>query len=166
VFALVWLQIALGGWVSTNYAVLACNGFPQCQGSWWPDMDLRAGFTLWRGLGLDGAGDAIPFAALTAIHLVHRLCALLVFVALGWLAWRLWAVPRLQGTARALLALALWQFASGLSNVVLDWPLVAALAHTGGAAGLVLVLSDAVFKTRSAAARLSAPAFNSPRPIR
>ncbi|MEQ1657388.1 MAG: COX15/CtaA family protein, partial [Hylemonella sp.] len=70
---LLTLQIALGGWVSTNYAVLACTEFPACQGSWWPEMDFFQGFELWRELGLTGDGQHISFAALTAIHYVHRL---------------------------------------------------------------------------------------------
>lgn len=148
VFGLVWLQIALGGWVSTNYAVLACNEFPTCQGSWWPVMDFRQGFSLWRELGVTAQGDAIPFVALTAIHYVHRLSAYVVFAGLGWAAWRLWSVPAMRGTAKALLLLALWQLASGMVNVVLDWPLLAAVAHTGGAAALVVVLTGALVSTR------------------
>jgi cytochrome c oxidase assembly protein subunit 15 len=149
VYALLWVQIALGGWVSTNYAVLACSDFPTCQGSWWPAMDLRQGFTLWRELGMSHSGEAISFAALTAIHYVHRLSAYVVLAALGWLAWRLWSVPDMRATARALLALAGWQFASGLTNVVFDWPLLAAVGHTGGAAALVIVLTGAVFASRT-----------------
>lgn len=160
VYALLWLQIALGGWVSTNYAVLACSDFPTCQGSWWPEMDLRHGFALWRDLGMAHTGDALPFAALTAIHYVHRLSAYVVFIALGWLAWRLWAARDTRPTARWIVALALWQFLSGLSNVVLDWPLVAAVAHTGGAAGLVIVLTGAIFGTRTAYDTVSASKFN------
>jgi len=157
---LLTIQLALGGWVSTNYAVLACSDFPTCQGSWWPEMDLRHGFALWRDLGMAHTGDALPFAALTAIHYVHRLSAYVVFIALGWLAWRLWAARDTRPTARWIVALALWQFLSGLSNVVLDWPLVAAVAHTGGAAGLVIVLTGAIFGTRTAYDTVSASKFN------
>lgn len=149
VFALVWLQVALGGWVSTNYAVLACRNFPTCQGAWWPVMDFQHGFALWRELGSTRGGDAIPFAALTAIHYTHRLMALVVLVAVAWLAWRL-----LRGAAaghragRWLLALALWQLLTGVSNVVLEWPLLAAVSHTGGAAGLIVVLAGVLAATR------------------
>ncbi len=160
VFALVWAQIALGGWVSTNYAVLACQDFPACQGSWWPAMDFREGFTVWRELGLNRSGDAIGFPALTAIHYVHRLVAYGVLLALLWLARRLWSVPGMRGTARALLALALWQLASGLSNVVLEWPLVAAVAHTGGAAALVIVLMGALSTSHSVNDRFHMSQFN------
>jgi len=147
-FALLWAQIALGGWVSTNYAVLACGDFPTCQGSWWPTMNLHEGFTLWRELGENHRGDAIGFPALTAIHYVHRLVAYGVLAVLLALAWRLWSHPALARTARQLLGLALWQFATGLSNVVFDWPLVAAVSHTGGAAALVIVFTGAIASTR------------------
>ena len=147
--ALVMLQVALGGWVSTNYAVLACNTFPACQGSWWPAMEFRQGFELWRGLGLTGAGDPIGFAALTAIHYTHRLGAYVVFVVLGWLALRFHRVPALRPQRNWLVGLALAQFATGVANVVLDWPLAAAVAHTGGAAALVVVLTWSLCVSRS-----------------
>jgi cytochrome c oxidase assembly protein subunit 15 len=148
-FGLLWLQIALGGWVSTNYAVLACTDFPSCQNSFWPAMNFQQGFTLWRELGAGGSGENISFQALTAIHYVHRLSAYVVMGALLGLAWRLNRITATRRDAHALLWLVLWQFASGLSNVVLGWPLVAAVAHTGGAAALVVVLTGTIFSTRS-----------------
>ena len=153
-FALLTLQIALGGWVSTNYAVLACQDFPTCHGSWWPQMNWREGFALWRELGSTHAGEAISFPALTAIHYAHRLMAYAVIALLLWLTWACWRVPGLQRFARALLALCAWQFLSGLSNVVLDWPLLAAVGHTGGAAGLVILFTGAIAGTRSETATL------------
>ncbi|HYD77290.1 COX15/CtaA family protein [Ramlibacter sp.] len=146
--AAVWLQAALGGWVSTNYAVLACQQFPACQGSWWPAMDFAQGFELWRPLGLTAAGEHVSFAALTAIHYAHRLAAYLVLALLLVLAFRL--RPALPRQAWALGGLALWQLLSGLSNVVLGWPLLAALAHTAGAALLVMVLTWALCESRVA----------------
>jgi cytochrome c oxidase assembly protein subunit 15 len=150
-FVLLWLQLALGGWVSTNYAVLACNTFPTCQGGWWPAMDFRGGFELWRELGKSGAGEHITFAALTAIHYTHRLMAYLLFAVLGLLAWQLRGGP-LHRIGKWVALLALWQFASGLSNVVLGWPLFAAVAHTGGAAALVVVLTWGLRASRSESA--------------
>ena len=138
--ALLVVQIALGGWVSTNYAVLACTQFPTCQGSWWPPMNFAQGFQIWRELGVDASGTPIDFAALTAIHYVHRLMAYVVFIALGALAWRLHRVDALRGVARWLGGLALLQLATGLGNVLLGWPLAAAVLHTGGAAALAVVL--------------------------
>jgi len=134
------LQIFLGAWVSTNYAVLACEGFPTCQGSFWPEMNFSAGFELWRPLGLSGAGEVLEFKALVAIHFVHRLMAALVTVLLVWLIRKLRQAGEVKW-ARWLVLLLLIQLASGLSNVVLGWPLLGALAHTGGAAALVLCLT-------------------------
>ncbi len=143
VLALAAGQMALGGWVSTHYAALACPDFPTCQGQWWPQADFAQGFTVLRALGEGADGGYLPFAALTAIHLAHRLGAVVLLTALAWLAWRLYkaggVAPR--RAARWLLAIAAWQLASGISNVVLGWPLAAALAHTAGAAGLVILLS-------------------------
>ncbi len=134
-------QIALGGWVSANYAVLACPDLPKCQNSWWPRMDFAQGFELWRGLGLTSAGVPLDFSALTAIHYVHRLMAVVVLVALGWLALRLNSVPALRVQSRWLAALTALQLVTGLSNVVLGWPLPGAVLHTGAAAGLVGVMT-------------------------
>jgi heme a synthase len=141
--AILVVQLALGGWVSSNYAVLACTGFPQCNGAWWPAADFNSGFTFLRGLGEAGQTGARSFEALVAIHLAHRVWAVVVAMFLCGLAWRLWRSPD-AATRRFGLALAgllLAQVLSGLSNVVLGWPLIAALAHSAGAAGLVLCLT-------------------------
>ena len=147
-FGLLWLQIALGGWVSTNYAVLACTEFPACQGSLWPEMRFAEGFTLWRELGAGVGGGNITFQALTAIHYVHRLAAYVVFAVLLVLAGLLFAKPVFRRDALWLGALLVLQAASGLGNVLLGWPLLAALLHTGGAAGLVVVLTGVVSSSR------------------
>jgi heme a synthase len=150
--ALVSAQVVLGGWVSTNYAVLACTTFPTCQGSWWPVMDFAQGFQVWRELGMLQDGSHISFAGLTAIHYVHRLMAYGVLAALVGLAWRLHAVSALRSQALWLAGLAALQLATGLSNVVLGWPLVAAVLHTGGAAALIVVLTWAIAASRSGTA--------------
>ena len=144
VFALLTVQVALGGWVSTNYAVLVCTEFPSCQGSYWPPMDFQQGFQVWRPLGLLQDGSHISFAGLTAIHYAHRLFAYLVLLGMAVLAWRLAHTPGLRAQGRWLGWLALLQLATGLSNVVLGWPLVAAVLHTGGAAALTVVLTWAI----------------------
>jgi cytochrome c oxidase assembly protein subunit 15 len=142
VLLLVALQVALGGWVSSNYAVLACRGFPQCNGQWWPPMDFVQGFTLLRELGRAGSQGYVSFEALVAIQMAHRMFAAVVMVAVLALAWRLWRAPQVAGrrTAALLVGLLVLQVLSGLSNVLLDWPLVAALAHSAGAAALVALL--------------------------
>ncbi len=140
VTGVLWLQIALGGWVSTNYAVLACRGFPQCNGQWWPAINVAEGFELLRPLGERRNGSLLSWDALVGIHMMHRLMAAVLLVLLAVLAWRLWRERAVAGTAiPAVLAagLSAWQLASGLSNVVLGWPLLAALAHSAGAAALV-----------------------------
>lgn len=162
-FALLWLQIALGGWVSTNYAVLACADFPACQNSLWPAMDFRQGFTLWRELGAGQDGENISFQALSAIHYAHRLAAYIVFAVLMALAAGLRRVPALRTQALWLAALVLLQVATGLSNVVLGWPLLAAIAHTGGAAALVLVLTGIVLSSRGSPALAHASTSNASR---
>ncbi len=138
--AVLAVQIVLGAWVSTNYAVLACTGFPQCNGQWWPDMDPSLGFTLLRALGEGGGGRGLTTQALVAIHMAHRLFALVAVLVLATLAWRL-RRGALSRWSTALAVLLAAQVASGLSNVVLGWPLVAALGHSAGAAGLVLTLT-------------------------
>lgn len=158
VSALLLLQIALGGWVSTNYAVLACTQFPTCQGSWWPPMNFAQAFHIWRSLGEGAAGGTIDFAALTAIHYVHRLMSYLVFVAIGLLVWQLRRVAPLHPQARWLAGLALLQLATGLGNVLLGWPLVAAVLHTGGAAALAVVLTWALCESRRAQGAVTAAA--------
>jgi cytochrome c oxidase assembly protein subunit 15 len=147
-FASLVLQVILGGWVSTNYAVLACTDFPMCQNSWWPSMNFQQGFELWRELGLTGHGEHIDFSALTAIHYVHRLMAFIVLTLLGVLAWRLNRVAALRGPSRWIAALISLQLVTGLSNVVLDWPLMAAVLHTGGAGALVIVMTWAMAASR------------------
>jgi len=146
VWALVLLviQITLGGWVSTNYAVLACTEFPMCQNSWWPEMNFVQGFEVWRELGMTGAGEHVSFAALTAIHMVHRWVALGVFGVLAVLAYIWWRQPQQRLWAQVLIGLMGLQFLTGLSNVVLGWPLISAVLHTGGAAALVVVLVAAM----------------------
>lgn len=151
--ALLLAQGALGGWVSTNYAVLACRDFPTCQGQLWPQADFAQGFTLLRPLGEDGQGGLLSFAALTAIHLAHRIGAGVLLAALLVLAWvlRQQAHPQARRWGLLVAAGAAWQGLSGLSNVVLGWPLLAALAHTAGAAALVIVLTLVNVRARRAA---------------
>jgi cytochrome c oxidase assembly protein subunit 15 len=150
--AVLWLQIALGGWVSTNYAVLACTGFPQCNEQWWPEMDFGSGFTLLRELGMTGSGELLPMQALVAIHMTHRGFAAVLTVMVVVLGWKLWRLGGEEGQrwGALLWALLLWQLASGLSNVVLGWPLAAALGHSAGAAGLVMVSSWLWFSSKRA----------------
>ena len=135
-------QIFLGAWVSTNYAVLACPDFPTCMGVWYPNMDWQNAFFLWRDLGEAKSGEMIPMAALVTIHWTHRVGAIfasgvLLFVAVKVIRF---PEPKVQFWGKAIIALLALQIATGISNVVFQWPLVAALMHTGGAAAILFCL--------------------------
>jgi cytochrome c oxidase assembly protein subunit 15 len=124
-------------------------------------MDFQQGFTLQRELGQAPGGEWLPFAALTAIHYTHRIFALVVLVAMFWFARQLHrqshadGVPLLRRWAWAIGALALWQVASGLSNVLLGWPLLAALAHTAGAAALIMLITLLIMRFQDASRRVA-----------
>ena len=149
-------QSATGAWVSTNYAVLACTEFPKCQGSWWPLMDFAGGFEIWRPLGFDRNGAHISFQALTAIHFTHRLTAVVTLIVLASVVMLLRDHAGLHKPVRALAALLVLQLVTGLSNVVLDWPIVAAVLHTGGAGAMVVVLTWLLMSTRSRVNQIAA----------
>lgn len=133
-------QIALGGWVSTNYAALACADIPTCHGMWLPEMDFRHGFQIVRELGVTAAGLPLSRESLTAIHWTHRAGALLTLVYVGGLAFAAMRVAELRAVGVALLALLLAQAGLGVANVLLSLPLVLAVAHNGGAALLLVAL--------------------------
>lgn len=143
---LAFVQIALGGWVSTNYAALACGGLPLCQGSLLPQMDLEHGFTLWRQLGMTTTGDYLPFGALVAVHWVHRAFALIVVAVVGVTAWRASKVTGCERPGRYLLLLIGLQFCSGLATVAFNWPLLLAVLHNAGAALLIALLTVLNFR--------------------
>ncbi|MBI1887228.1 MAG: COX15/CtaA family protein [Nitrosomonadales bacterium] len=149
--ALLTLQIALGGWVSSNYAALACTDFPLCQGMLLPPMDFQHGFSLWRDLGKTAGGEYLPFAALTAIHWVHRVFAFVVVALVAWVALNALKTDGLRKTARWLLVMIAFQFATGVLTIFLDFPLALAVIHNGGAALLVLLLVTLNYKIRIAA---------------
>jgi cytochrome c oxidase assembly protein subunit 15 len=139
--ALLALQIALGGWTSSNYAALSCGlDFPKCVGQWWPPHDFHEGFVLWRGVGVDYEGGVLDGQARIAIQMAHRMMAGVVFVYLLWLASKLLRTPgaRSHGTLLALLVCA--QVALGIANVKLGLPLQVAVLHNAGAALLLFEL--------------------------
>ena len=143
------VQIALGGWVSTNYATLACDEFPLCDGKLVPEMDFEHGFTLWRQLGMTAAGDYLQFPALVAIHWVHRNFALIVTLVLGWTAWRAWREPALRRNARGLALVLFIQLFTGVATVFFDFPLAIAVLHNAGAAVLVVLVTMLNYKVKT-----------------
>lgn len=141
VLLLVVMQIALGGWTSSNYAALACTDFPTCHGQWWPAMDVARGFNLAQGIGPNYLGGLLEGEARTAIHMAHRLGAVVVSLGVILLAFRL---LRLNGQAKPLglmlLAVLVLQVSLGVSNIMAHLPLPIAVAHNAGGALLLLTL--------------------------
>jgi cytochrome c oxidase assembly protein subunit 15 len=150
------MQLALGGWVSTNYAALACTDFPLCHGEVIPTMDYAHGFALWRQLGMTASGEYLPFAALTAIHWTHRNFAFVVIAVVAWVALRAMKIEGMRNNGRWLLAAIGAQFLTGVSTIYLQWPLALAVAHNAGAAALVLLLVMLNYKAFVAARNASA----------
>jgi cytochrome c oxidase assembly protein subunit 15 len=140
---LVYMQIGLGGWTSTNYVALHCWDLPTCQGQWWPSMDFKEGFRIWREVGVDYEGGVLSMEAGTAVHMTHRLGAITVLLLVGSLLVSLLRVSFDHVTKRialvGLLALLL-QVSLGLLNILLVLPLPVAVAHNGGAAVLLLTM--------------------------
>lgn len=145
------LQIALGGWVSTNYAALACQDYPLCNGALVPELDLQHGFTLWRQLGQQANGDYLPFSALVAIQWVHRSFAWLAIGAVVWVACLARKIPELSPLANKILLLIFAQLMTGIATVFFSWPLLIAVLHNAGAASLVLLLTMLNYRVRHAA---------------
>ena len=131
-------QIMLGGWVSTNYAALACVDFPTCHGQWLPEMDFHHGFQLVRELGMTAAGTHLSYDAITAIHWTHRVGAAVTFLYAGGFALVLLRTAGLARYGAVLLAVLLLQVALGIANVVAGLPLAVAAAHNAGAAILLV----------------------------
>jgi heme a synthase len=136
--ALLAVQIALGGWVSSNYAALACPDVPLCLGQAIPPMDFANAFHVLRELGQTPQGELLSREALTAIHWSHRVFALPVLAAVGWAAYR--ALKLSRGLAALIAGLLLVQFSLGVATVVVSRPLALAAAHNALAALLVIAL--------------------------
>ncbi len=137
----VCLQILLGGWTSTNYAALACPDLPTCQTRWWPDPDFAGGFDPWHGLGIDYEGGVLDNAARVAIHLAHRIGALVTLLVVGAISVAAIVSARhrlLRGAAVATGVALVAQIAIGIAIVLFQLPLPLAVAHNGTAALLLL----------------------------
>ena len=146
------VQIALGGWTSSNYADVACPDFPTCQNAWWPHADFRHAFVLWHGLHVNYEGGVLDNTARVAIHFTHRLGALVTTVALALAALfvlRRRGLSAARGHAWAVLAALALQLTLGISMVLRAFPLWLATAHTAGAA-LLLLATLALLRAESA----------------
>jgi cytochrome c oxidase assembly protein subunit 15 len=135
------VQIALGGWTSSNYAAVACPDLPTCQHSWWPQMDFRDAFVLWRGLDIDYEGGVLANPARVAIHFTHRLGALVagtILVSVGVLVATSAGSRRLAVAGTLLVLAVLLQISLGVATVHFGVPLSIATLHNAGAACLVI----------------------------
>jgi len=144
------VQIALGAWVSSNYAALACVDFPKCHGDWVPEMDFRHAFQFVRELGRTAAGDHLAYQALTAIHWTHRVGALITFVYVGAVALWLARTAETRAYGLALSVLLILQIALGVANILAGLPLANAVAHNAVAAlllGTLVMLNFALSRT-------------------
>ncbi len=137
---ILFMQIFLGGWTSTNYAALACTDFPTCHGAWMPAMDFKDAFHLVRNLGQSADGGNLTLASLTAIQWAHRVGAIITLIYLGFLAVNSLKYVQLRLLSIALIVLLLTQISLGIANLLLHLPLVLAVAHNFGAATLVTIL--------------------------
>jgi cytochrome c oxidase assembly protein subunit 15 len=149
------MQIALGGWTSSNYAATACPDFPTCQGSWWPPSDYARAFVLWRGLGINYEGGVLDEPARVAIQLTHRLgaCAATLMLVLAACLTLLRATARApRRAAWAVLAFLVLQLAIAVAMIERGFPLWLATAHNAGAA-LLLLATVALYEAVSPAAR-------------
>lgn len=153
--ALLGLQIALGGWVSANYAALSCgagswsaDNFPKCVGQWWPPHDFREGFVLWRGVGVDYEGGVLDGASRIAIQMAHRIVAVVLALYLLAFAVRLLRTPGMRSWSTALFVLVVAQVSLGILNVKLALPLHVAVAHNAGAALLLFALVSLLARLR------------------
>ncbi|MES9853932.1 MAG: COX15/CtaA family protein [Candidatus Thiodiazotropha sp. L084R] len=146
------IQVMLGGWTSSNYAALGCIDFPTCYANqWWPEMDFKEAFVIWRGLGINYEFGVLEAEARTAIHVTHRLGALLTLIILGTLA--LWLTRNksergLQSVGYLLTLILILQIVLGITNVLGHLPLYVAVAHNGGAAILLLILVTLIWISR------------------
>lgn len=137
---LLFAQIFLGGWTSSNYAALACTDFPTCHGVLIPPLDIHSAFHMVRELGQGRDGAALELSALVTIQWVHRVGAVIVLVYLGLLAWRLLKYQQLKPFVQVLMLLLVLQIGIGIGNLVLHLPLVLAVAHNLGAALLLITI--------------------------
>jgi cytochrome c oxidase assembly protein subunit 15 len=138
---LIFIQIFLGGWTSTNYAGLACTDYPTCHGQWFPDMDFKNGFNIFRNLGQTSEGAPISLNALEAIQWTHRIGAITVVFYFGYLSYTLMKYKQLRFEAMLLLTILAVQFIIGVGNLILHLPIALAVSHNLTAALLVVVIT-------------------------
>jgi heme a synthase len=154
--AVLAVQIALGGWTSSNYAAVACPDLPKCQDAWLPETDYADAFVLWRGLGINYEGGVLDHPARVAIHFTHRVGAIVASLALlvaAILVLRQRAFARARPAAIAVFCALALQLLIGLLMVWQGFPLWLATAHNAGAA--LLLLAAVAMQRRVSEARVA-----------
>lgn len=141
------VQTALGGWMSSNFAALACSNFPDCNGSWWPEMNVSAGFTVRSKLDVDAEGRVVvDQAAATGIHMAHRVGAAFVLLFIAWLGYKAMKLGgRFRAVGRAILTILLLQVLIGVTVVIFGSPLYVVVAHNFEAALLWLSIITLIY---------------------
>ena len=159
---LVVVQVFLGAWTASNYAALACPDFPTCQSEWWPEMNLQAGFNLFQSIGPNYLGGVMDNESRVAIHMVHRVGALLLTLYLVLMSWRLWRVSArsVKTAIRLVLAALTLQVSLGIINVVWLIPLPIAVAHNAGGAVLLMSLVYLNFRWFYSVQKASTPHYS------
>lgn len=147
---LVFLQIALGGWTTSNYAAVACPDLPQCQGQWLPEMDFENGFNVMQHIGPNYLGGKLDNESRVAIHFAHRVGAIIVFLAVLMLTRSLYQQARgyrpAQKFAGFLLLVLMAQVVLGLSNIIFHFPVAIAVGHNAGGALLLVTMATLVYR--------------------
>lgn len=141
--ALVFGQIALGGWVSSNYAGVACIGFPRCNGEWLPVLHFSQGFNLFAPVGANYQGGLLDNDVRVTIQFIHRVGAMIVasyVLLLSALLLLRVKTATVRGAAMLAIGLVIVQFTLGVANVVYLLPLWVAVLHNGVAALLLATM--------------------------
>jgi len=136
---LVFIQIFLGAWTSTNYAAFSCTDFPLCQGKVFPNMNFLGGFNFFQDIGPNYLGGQMDLESRTAIHFTHRIGALVVSLFLSFLAWKIYK-DNYKRISFILMGLLLVQILLGVSNIIFQLPLLIAVAHNLGGLSLITYL--------------------------
>ncbi|MDE1464214.1 COX15/CtaA family protein [Spartinivicinus poritis] len=146
---IVVIQIMLGGWTSSNYAAIACMDFPTCHDSYWPEMDFSQGFNIFQQIGPNYLGGVMDSNARTAIHMAHRIGAVITALFLCYMCFSLMRVKLenlekvnqqyINNWAITILSILIVQLSLGISNIVWFIPLPVAVAHN--ACGALLLIS-------------------------
>ena len=147
-----FIQIFLGGWTSTNYAGLACTDFPTCHGALIPNLNFKDAFDLFRDLGKLSDGSTLPLAVFETIQWIHRLGALITWLFFGYLASVILKYKAMKNLGYILLFVITAQFIVGIANLLLHLPTILAVMHTFGAASLVVlavILNSRITKLKS-----------------